>query len=366
MNPSSWFGADGDSSLKILWEDGERVFCRREGHADGYRAAVLAVLPAAEHPTPATLDRLAHEYGLKDDLDAAWAVRPLELVRERGRTMLVLEDRYRSESISRGKVEGGTLVRAHEQRIERGGELESLRRGGHRQPDAAAHARVPAGRRFSGQEDTPHVRDPGNPVAERKEREELPECGPQLEIAHHGRVAGEAVRVVPAKRAAERRAGQVERRRQRISAQERRFEERIPAPVLLRRDLQVEEQVREQLSAEGARGGGANLAESAGAVEQRGGVTRGDPKAEAAARSQRAADGVERQSRFAAAEGHPSRSVEPIRRGRAARDARDVLEEDPDVRAQRSHDGSLQRRERDQLLLTDTVEPGGRETGIAH
>jgi len=29
---------------------------------------------------------------LKDELDGAWAVRPLELVRERGRTMLVLED----------------------------------------------------------------------------------------------------------------------------------------------------------------------------------------------------------------------------------------------------------------------------------
>src|SRR6202790_1156374 len=92
MNPSSWFGAGGDSSLQVLWEDGERVFCRRESHADGYRTAVLAVLPAAEHPTPATLDRLAREYGLKDELDGAWAVRPLELVRERGRIMLVLED----------------------------------------------------------------------------------------------------------------------------------------------------------------------------------------------------------------------------------------------------------------------------------
>ena len=53
---------------------------------------VLAVLPAAEHPTPATLDGLAREYGLKDELDGAWAVRPLELVRDRGRIMLVLED----------------------------------------------------------------------------------------------------------------------------------------------------------------------------------------------------------------------------------------------------------------------------------
>ena len=53
---------------------------------------MLAVLPAAEHPAPATLDRLANEYGLKDELDGAWAVRPLELVRDSGRTMLVLED----------------------------------------------------------------------------------------------------------------------------------------------------------------------------------------------------------------------------------------------------------------------------------
>jgi serine/threonine protein kinase len=79
-------------SLQVLWEDGERVFCRGESQANGYRATVLVVLPAAEHPTPATLDRLAHEYGLKDELDGAWAVRPLEFVRERSRIMLVLED----------------------------------------------------------------------------------------------------------------------------------------------------------------------------------------------------------------------------------------------------------------------------------
>src|ERR1700756_763526 len=92
MNPSSWFGAGGISSLQVLWEDGERVFCRGESGGDGDRAAVLAVLPAAEHPAPAVLDRLSHEYGLKNELDGAWALRPLELIRERGRTMLVLED----------------------------------------------------------------------------------------------------------------------------------------------------------------------------------------------------------------------------------------------------------------------------------
>src|ERR1700674_983201 len=92
MNPSSRFGVGGDSSLKVLWEDGERVFCRKESRADRYRAPVVVVLPAAEHPTPVPLDRLAREYGLKDELDGAWALRPLELVRERGRIMLVLED----------------------------------------------------------------------------------------------------------------------------------------------------------------------------------------------------------------------------------------------------------------------------------
>jgi predicted ATPase len=93
MSPSSWFGAGEDRSLQVLWEDGERVFCRgwrQEGN--GNRNPVLAVLPAAEYPAPASLHRLTHEYALKDDLDEAWAVRPLELVRERGRTMLLLKD----------------------------------------------------------------------------------------------------------------------------------------------------------------------------------------------------------------------------------------------------------------------------------
>ncbi|WP_217469091.1 hypothetical protein, partial [Paraburkholderia ultramafica] len=79
-------------SLQIVWEDGERVFCR--GQRPGYGSAnnVLIVRAATDHPLPASLDRLAHEFALKDELDGAWAVRPLELLREDGRTLLVLED----------------------------------------------------------------------------------------------------------------------------------------------------------------------------------------------------------------------------------------------------------------------------------
>jgi serine/threonine protein kinase len=93
MNPSSWFDAGPGSSLRVAWEDGDRVFCRgwRDG-ADGDRNTVLVVAPSGETPTRDTLNRLRHEYGLKDDLDDAWAVRPLELVHERGQTMLVLRD----------------------------------------------------------------------------------------------------------------------------------------------------------------------------------------------------------------------------------------------------------------------------------
>jgi serine/threonine protein kinase len=85
--------ADGEEILQPLWEDGERVFRRgwRDG-GDSRRIAVLMVDLAAEARTPGDLDRLAHEYGLKDELDSAWAARPLELMREGGRSLLVLED----------------------------------------------------------------------------------------------------------------------------------------------------------------------------------------------------------------------------------------------------------------------------------
>jgi hypothetical protein len=91
--PHSLNSAYSDVSSQILWEDGERVFHRGwRLDDDGKRRAVLLVVPAADHPSRSSLDRLTHEYELKDELDSAWAVRPLELVRDANRTMLVLDD----------------------------------------------------------------------------------------------------------------------------------------------------------------------------------------------------------------------------------------------------------------------------------
>jgi serine/threonine protein kinase len=93
MNLSLSHGAGGTGGLTVLCEDGERVLCRgwRDDGA-GDRKAVLAVLCASERPPPGLVDRLAHEYGLRDELDGRSAVRPLALVRELGRTVLLLED----------------------------------------------------------------------------------------------------------------------------------------------------------------------------------------------------------------------------------------------------------------------------------
>jgi PAS domain S-box-containing protein len=92
MNPPTRSGGGEDGALQVLWGDGERVFCRtwRES-ADGRRQEFIAVTCAGEQPTPGSINRLTHEYGLKDHLDAAWALRPLDLVHERGQAILLLE-----------------------------------------------------------------------------------------------------------------------------------------------------------------------------------------------------------------------------------------------------------------------------------
>jgi PAS domain S-box-containing protein len=86
-------GAGWACGPQVLSDDEGILMCRacRE-RGDGKRDVVLAALPTAERPTPQSLDRLAHEYELRDELDGAWAAKPLELVQGPTRTILVLED----------------------------------------------------------------------------------------------------------------------------------------------------------------------------------------------------------------------------------------------------------------------------------
>ena len=106
--------AYSDGSSQVLWEDGERVFSRGWRLDDnGNRLAVLLVAPAGDHPSPSRLDRLTHEYELKDELDRAWAARPLALMRDAGRTVLVLDD-VGGEPLDRlhgGPMEVGRFLR---------------------------------------------------------------------------------------------------------------------------------------------------------------------------------------------------------------------------------------------------------------
>ena len=73
------------------------LYRAREKGASG---TMLALAPAGRDPSPATLSRLQHEYSLRSELDAAWAIRALDLVRVDGVPMLLLED-PRGESLDR-------------------------------------------------------------------------------------------------------------------------------------------------------------------------------------------------------------------------------------------------------------------------
>jgi len=95
MKASVLFGDRWDGeSIEVLWENAERVFCRLwRDDAEGDRYILIPVPPGAEHPTLASIDRLTHEYELREHLDPAWALRPVELVRERGRIMMAVDYR---------------------------------------------------------------------------------------------------------------------------------------------------------------------------------------------------------------------------------------------------------------------------------
>src|SRR5277367_1373846 len=82
--------ASSGHAHEIVWEDGEFVLCR--GVWDGEPLPLLAIAPSSGEPSPETLARLQHAYALREELDPAWAARPVRLEPHQGRLTLLSED----------------------------------------------------------------------------------------------------------------------------------------------------------------------------------------------------------------------------------------------------------------------------------
>src|ERR1700754_1996151 len=79
--------------LETLRQDGEFILyrCLSQNETDA-TPSVLALSPVLERPAPATIKKIEHEFSFKDELNPAWAVRPVDVTQQHGRTMLLFED----------------------------------------------------------------------------------------------------------------------------------------------------------------------------------------------------------------------------------------------------------------------------------
>jgi len=76
--------------LEVLRKDDAFVLYR--GRSEHDEPQILVLSPAVEYPAPDTLRRLEHEYSLREELEPAWAARPIEITHHWNRTVLVLGD----------------------------------------------------------------------------------------------------------------------------------------------------------------------------------------------------------------------------------------------------------------------------------
>ena len=80
------------SNLEPLRRDEEFVLYRGRHSVQPGLPPVLLLIPTSTRPPLETLRKIEHEYSLRDELDPAWAVRPVARSEQSGRTTLVLED----------------------------------------------------------------------------------------------------------------------------------------------------------------------------------------------------------------------------------------------------------------------------------
>ncbi|MCA1442449.1 PAS domain S-box protein [Ensifer sp. IC4062] len=76
--------------VETLWEDEEFVLSRRV--SDDQHVSLLVCTPASSQPAVENVARLDHAYALRDELDSAWAARPVALERRPGSSALLVED----------------------------------------------------------------------------------------------------------------------------------------------------------------------------------------------------------------------------------------------------------------------------------
>ena len=77
-------------TFEVLRQDEHFILYR--GRSTSASSQVLLRSPTSRHPTPQNLKRLERAYSLKEELDPAWAVRPIEFANHWDRLVLVMED----------------------------------------------------------------------------------------------------------------------------------------------------------------------------------------------------------------------------------------------------------------------------------
>lgn len=83
-----------DYILDTLHQDGEFMLCRGRSRTDvsPQPPSVLLLMSRSDHPRPESVRILQYQHSLRPDLEAAWAVTPLEITQHEGRTVLILDD----------------------------------------------------------------------------------------------------------------------------------------------------------------------------------------------------------------------------------------------------------------------------------
>ena len=99
-------------TLQALREDGEFILYRGQRPGQEDEAPVLLLGPFSTRPSRESAKRLEHEFSLREDLHPEWAVRPLALVENDGRLMLVLDDAGGEplDRLIRGPMEMGQFL----------------------------------------------------------------------------------------------------------------------------------------------------------------------------------------------------------------------------------------------------------------